>query len=545
MGIIKRKIVTGIEDQSYDTYLREAARQAAARFNNIANIANEAYTGIITSEKKFQRLCKIAATTPHNVEKSMESKAEKKYIFRQGGSYSKQQLVSGLGDYFETVHCDQDPTDDWVEAAQYLAYITHMPDQTDVQLIETSPRRLFNCYKGDHRSFGGLTYLGDRRDYPAQVAGISQAIASPYNIDPTIAGMVLKDSKYRNIFMDSFANYYREAMFLYRMFERWHAMPFDSNQGDERLAYKIITKDAQHSYGGDYEAMDKHHSFDATYKLLTLIMIWFRYSTKEIKKIQFWIEDLFEQSVVVCDELWTPEEYVNFLSGLFPTHDLEGMENTLILTRSALDCSLEVSVSSRKLRANQVYIVVCGDDSIVLFGKGTSTQKQEQFKQAHQKRAAEFGQIVKLEKVEESDAVAFFCKKAYALRYDVKGYKQGANVDNNIIAWPKYSLMKTINCLYHPLNYPTWETASEKLLWFCSVYDNAYGDKMWKAVLKNIVDQNQQLFTIENINALLNMEELPQHFESEIKKDWWMQQVFDKHFVKRNHTVLALIELLS
>jgi hypothetical protein len=534
------KIQYGIEDQLNPDTLDQAARDARKRFGYKENVPNLPYLKFIKNEKRWERLLKQCDNTKDSCEQYFELKATKKYIYRQGGKFSMAQLITKLPEYFETVHVDQDPGDEWLAAASYLASLCQPWQFNGEEMIEKSPRHLYNFWKGDHRSIGGLTFLGDRRTPGVASYAIKTAIAAPYNIDPTIAGMRLKDNKYRNIFMDSFANYYREAMFLHHLFERWEEMPFDSNEGDLYLAKKILKYQAKSCQGKDYKAMDQHHSYDATVKALICVSQWFNIPYSQIMKIVFWFKDLFEQAVLVGDELWVPDDMVNFLSGLYPTHDLEGMVNVLIHTRTLMDFGYRIVVEPRPLRPGEAAIVVCGDDSIVLLG---DTKIDDKYGERLSVRAAEFGQIVADDKDECSHDIAFFCKKGYALRFDVKGFKQ-IQFDGEMICVPKYSLKKALNSIYHPENYPTWETDPERIAWFAMIYDNAFGDKMWKSVLKTIFDQNRDIFTYANLLESQQLHKKPE-FVAKIKADWWMSKTFSEGLLTKSYTIAQLFEFVQ
>jgi hypothetical protein len=329
-------------------------------------------------------------------------------------------------------------------------------------------------------------------------------------------------------------------MFLHRMFKLWHSLPFDSNQGDLRCAAKILRFQAKESYGGDYKAMDQHHSYDASVKLMRLLQVWFKMTSKDVFRIIFWLKDLHSQAVLVGDKLYVPTTTVNFLSGLYPTHDFEGMENTLILAKACRRFKLKVVTHPRKLKPNEVAIIVCGDDSIVLFGAAMP----KDFPQVHAEVAAEWGQEVELSKVEHSTTVAWFCKKAYALRDDVPGFVQ-TQVDGIDTRIPKYSIRKAMNSIYHPENYPKFQLPRDILIWVCMIMDNVAGNKQYKQTIKILVDKNPTLFSKENVAELIKDQPLSQEMEDYIRSDWWMNYVYESDWLTKSYTAKFLAKMFD
>jgi hypothetical protein len=527
--------VYGDEDQCQNTQLALNALKMKNRFKEFGVcVPNNPYVKVITSEKDFKNLLKIS-TGITDEERLLEDKALLKWVFGQGGTFVLSQLTANLDEYFAPRSC-ADIDDEDVATASYLSDICCILPQEN--MIITNSIYLYRTFRGDHRSYAGATYDGDRRTPGVASMAVRIAILTPYDIDYTIAGMRLKDNKYRNIFMDSFANYFREAMFLHKMFQLWHSLPFDSNQGDLRCAAKILKFQAKESYGGDYKSMDMHHSYDASVKLMRLLQVWFKMSTRDVFRIIFWLKDLHQQAILVGDKLYVPTNTVNLLSGLYPTHDFEGPENTLILAKACRYFRLKIVARPRKLKKDEVAIIVCGDDSIVLFGDAMP----ENFPQIHADIAMQWGQIVETEKVEHSTTVAWFCKKAYPLRDDVPGFVQ-TQIDGQDTRIPKYSIRKALNSLYHPENYPKFKEPRDILIWFCMILDNVAGNKQYKQTLKILVDKNPSLFSYENVADLVKDQPLSSEMEDYIRSDWWMNYVYDPQWLTKSFTAKSLAKM--
>lgn len=538
-NFIRVKVVTGCEDQNPLTQLQAQAAKMKHRFSGETR-SNQEFNGVIPNDKAFKNLLKIADQTKDIEEIPLEEKTKQKWLVTQGGTFSMETLTANLGEYFEPRECDAEPSDKMLQVAQYLNVICNCGDASKVKLIQTNPRMLYSCWK-PKKSYAGATYDGDRRTPGVASMAIKQAIDAPYNIDYTIAGMRNKDGKYRNIFMDSFANYFRESMFLSEIFERWHSLSFDSNQGDMPLAAEIRKLRAKCCYCGDYKAMDQHQSYDASVNTLIYVCFWFGYDYSQIMKIIFWLKDLAEQCILVGDELWIPKWCVNLLSGLYPTHDLEGMENVLILSSTAVDCGLRVVTKPRPLKRGECYIKVCGDDSVVFFG---DESVPDDFATRHAENAAHFGQIMELSKVDKSKTTAWFCKKKYALRDDVAGFEQ-VETEYGRLCVPKYSLMKAINALRRPENVPTMPNYHDLIIWTASIMDNCAGMKMYKSVIYQLVQCNPTLFSVENVSFIESYKNrVPEDVEEYLRQDWWTNETWSANWLATSPTLRLIYKII-
>jgi hypothetical protein len=245
------------------------------------------------------------------------------------------------------------------------------------------------------------------------------------------------------------------------------------------------------SYAGDYEAMDKHHGVKAHKRVCEGFATMTQTTLTNLSAIMMFTDELFTTSCIAGDTLY--EGLHDLYSGIYPTHDIESFENFIIHVGFLTEAGFTVVKTPRVLRQNECFVMICGDDSFVLFGRKLTAEEQKHLVDLHVKYAAAFGQKLEWTKVDISDKYVTFCKKTFALRQDVKGFKHYNDDCQTPIH--KFSLLKAVHCLRYPENIPSFPKKSDLIIWVCSIMDNAYGATDWKAVMQTLCAYNADLFS--------------------------------------------------
>jgi hypothetical protein len=452
------------------------------------NQPNQPFLGIIVSEKVFQRLIKHAETIQQD-EQYLREKALKKWIYPQGGHFSLAQLSANLDQYALILHRDKKLVM-LIKDYATMVFRRELPKVTQQDFIITSSVELYNTYQPTHSSVAGWTAVGDRRDHETRATAVRQAVVDPFNFDPIIVGMRLKDSKYRNIFIDSIANYFRESRVFKRLFSLIEELPSNTAEHHYDTAKEVLRVHAEAAYGGDYKAMDQHDGLDDLEDTVDLAAEIFDIPEEDVLQMKQVLRKLLTTKLIVGNEVW--ESVWNMLSGIFPTHDMESLRNMSILIAALTSLSIRVIMTPRKLKSREAYLKVCGDDIIVLFGPDHPTK--EAVVEAHARFAAACGQELEAEKadwVEKSDKRGiFYCKRMFALDYSTPGYiMSNSNMDRFV--YPKYSIEKALNGIYHPEHIPTFNDKRSLIYWVQSVMDNAAGHTAFKRILFELFDSNK------------------------------------------------------
>jgi hypothetical protein len=331
-------------------------------------------------------------------------------------------------------------------------------------------------------------------------------------MDKIIKGLRFKDGKLRSIFMDSFANYYREARVFKRMFDWVFAQPWNHKYPIMTLAKIIIMSKPKSAYAGDYKGMDMHTIYDAAATSANMLCDVCHANLDARQEVCDVLYEVYEADLLVGHSLVMGESALK--SGLYPTHDIESPMNFGILGKTADIEGFEVVPPGTPLKKNQCTIIVCGDDSIVLFGRKLTKEELEHFGTTHARVAAWFGQIVELDKLDYGWDTITFCKRTFALHQSVAGYKY-LNIDGIQVPVPKYDCLKALNGLRNPEHIPAFPNKTGLLIWLCAVMDNAFGSNQWKSTVIALIQKNPQLVEI-----------IPDEIDPEtrqvLNKDWWM-----------------------
>jgi len=473
---------------------------------------------VITSDKNYSKLSKIALLHDIPSEHILNDKAVNKWNKPQGGTFSQANLENGVESYYDSKYTMPDsPLDEeLVDEAIYEVYKTFSSYGYLGELpytIEKNSRVIWNVYKADHRSAAGFIADEDRRSISVRKEAIKD-IENYLQLHPVIGGMRRKDAKDRNIFNDDISNYFKEVKMFESWFRWWRRLPYDMHVSDYRLARNIAICNAKSAYAGDYASMDKHYGVHAFKKVALAYGTLTGSTLEELQTIYMFSEELFSTECIAGSTLYKGTH--TLYSGIYPTHDFESPKNFIILHETARRCNFVVVKDYKPLRSNECMIVVCGDDSIVLFGRRLSADEFKQFADTHKMVASAFGQIVEVEKVDTSYDYITFCKKTFALRQDVKGFKHYNDKYQTPIH--KFSVLKAIHCLYQPEKLPKFDQRG-LVIWTASIMDNAYGNVDWKATCIALYQQNRDLFdsfdyddyTISSETQLL------------LDDDWWFR----------------------
>lgn len=492
--------------------------ETARRYANDVNIPNQPFKGVIVSEKVYNKACQIASSQQNEYDAYLTNKTLQKWMGPQGGSFTQNQLEFNLPEYYATRNTGT-YDDDWYrtflnmveEGLRESKYTYHI----EGSLITESAVDLYHLYKGDHRSAQGITGKGDRRKPENRAKAISQAKKNPTCFDPAIAGMRLKDGKYRNIYIDSFANYFREARIYAKLFSWLEHSPWDNHYSDKELSRIVTTLNAAYHYGSDLKGMDYHesltdatHVIDETQQLLHL-------DKTECNYIKFCTEELFTNDLIAGSKVY--QGLHNLFSGIYPTHNLEGYRNLFKAIYLIKKHGFHLIGKIRKLKKREAFILVCGDDLSIFFG--SKPENVNQLKNDDALASQYFGHEMEISKVDESTTVAQFCKKTLALRRDVPGFKHFNSEDEykDIPVW-KGPTLKGVHALYMPENIPSFPDKRGLIVWFCTIMDCYYGNTSWQSTVIYIVQNNKELFMdIPENPADLVTDSLM----SILNEDWW------------------------
>lgn len=505
-------------------YDEDAIQTTLVRFGT-ENVPNPPFLGVITSEKDFKKFLKIAFSCSNRHEAILDEKCKKKWITPQGGSFSKEQLLVNMENYTHpTVALKRIKRTLRGDVMMQLASIRpHYPISS---FVCENPRELFGMYKGSHRSTGGITYQGDRRKNVT--VAIKKAMENPIAFDGVIAGMRYKDSKYRNIFMDSDANYFREARVLRKLFKAWEDLPFDHHYSNDVLAKKIVRFNAQYSFAADCEGMDFHFNWESFETSLDLICDIANCSCEQRNYIKWVCEELMWLDVYASGTVYVGEK--SLLSGLFPTHHIEGILTFAVNVSVFTSAGYTLCLAERKLRKNEFTVLVCGDDSGVLAGSAPTEDVKARIVEVWR----QLGQVVNYEKVEESTESLTFCKRTFALRYGIKGFTcyEGTNIPIS-----KYPVGKCVNALFQPENLPQFSSKRLLILWFATIMDNAIGNTTYKSVVISIVKSNLDLF--KQVCDITDADRV--EYDTWLSQDWYIREFG----IPTSHTLQLIVDTVS
>jgi hypothetical protein len=492
----------------------------AARNQFSVDKPNQPFNGII-SDEAIEAVIKRASKNISEPERALHDKTVNKYYAPRGGSFSEETGISNLPEYY--IHRD---TDERImrEVREIMLQYTMLTRQ-DTRIGDPYIHdygELLQTWKGDHKSGGGLSHPEDRRTEGASYDACLQAWQDPLCLDPIRGGNRRMDGKIRQIHIDSFANYFREAAVFHKIFEYIRNCGWNHTYSVKDLATGIINLKAKDGYGGDYKMMDGHQGELATRYSAHMICDWTHVPFDKRQYMMDMIHELFHSKLVFGKFVYCGEN--NLWSGIYPTHDIESPENYAMLVATATKMGFKVVILSkdpatwRPLRKNEVAIIVCGDDSIVLFGRKLTDNERKQFGLLHAFIAKGFGQELELSKVDWGDQYLTFCKRTYALRAGIASYKYYE--DRPTVPVPKYDVLKAVCALRHPEHIPHFPHKSDLVIWFCAIMDNAYGNQDWKGTVIEILQHNPDLFSQFDYSDTTISDETM----SVLKEDWWLSQ---------------------
>jgi hypothetical protein len=454
-----------------------------------------------------------------DAEKPLGLKTLQKWICPQGGTFDFDTLTKNINEYYKTRHVLPELMDLTIAVStQWFLNNAPLPKLHDpLTYGKGNATKIYNFFRGTHRSNGGIVWDTDRRAPGGAAKAVAWAMYAPTCYDKVIAGMRYKDSKYRNIFMDSFSNYFREAMMYHEFFEWWESLPIDTHESNLLVARQIVLCAPKSAYAGDYQGMDFHFNLESALRVVDFYCNIFHATPEQRSMVRMSTEELFYAPLLTADELICGLH--NLFSGIYPTHDFECPENFMILLNAALEAGYKVVLNPRKLRKHEVFIKVNGDDSIVLFADNLSEEEFLRFGHLHAKYAHAFGQVLETSKLDYGHDFISFCKNTFALRRNVTGFKK-VIVDGVETPVPLYPCAKAVNALYHPESIPHFPQKSDLVIWFCSIMDNSFGTRQWKGTVLAIADMNPDLF------GDLPTDISPE-LRAEMNRDWWFENYAD------------------
>lgn len=487
------------------------------------DIPNCPCTRVIASEENYNRLLAIASQHISNKEKPFYDKFVAKWNTPQGGTTSFETAEPLLLKY----SVDETPQLDFggmrLIRETMVSHFEMDPIKVYYKtIIIRDEIEVFHIFNGDHKSYGGVIYNGDRRDIECLQLCYRIYHMGTDTLDPLMVFVRYKDGKRRCIFCDPQSNIFKEYKYLYRIFEWWTQHPSNHKYSDLYLSYLIASLGGKSYYCGDYKSMDTHFYEDEAHLAVDIACDALSACWEDRQAVHGFIETLFQETEVILGKYI----YVglhSLLSGMYPTHDIEGILNYSILCTVCKELSIKVIHTPRKLRKGEAFILVCGDDSIVLFGSKYDEEQLKLFASTHIKVAGWCGQVVEPDKVEYGYDDAIFCKKMFALSCNSSGYKKICIGGKQVPLW-KASIHKCIHALWQPESLPGSDWTPEAyVLWMCSIMDGARGCDQYKAVVDALFDQ----LPFSPSSMSFDNEALQRAFKI-LNKDWWMRNFGDK-----------------
>jgi hypothetical protein len=300
------------------------------------------------------------------------------------------------------------------------------------------------------------------------------------------------------------------------LFRYWESLPYNTKTHPYEIQTEILQFSGKSAYTSDLKGMDMHDSLDS---ILPYVDEWTKY-TKETNTslIRESLTKAFNNPLILADEVWTGLH--NLFSGIFPTHNIECIQNFSMAYNSLIENGFTVVTSARrKLKKNECFIKVDGDDMYVLLGRSLSKDELTKLIKTHVRIAYQHGQIIEESKSEYNQSHFEFCKNQFSLSWNVKGFKRGTDHNGSDTLIPIYNTMKALNSIYHPESIPKFPKKSDLIIWFCGIMDNAYGCSQWATGVNFVVTHNRELFLpLQGIDLQISEE-----LKTELSKDWWFR----------------------
>jgi hypothetical protein len=420
-----------------------------------------------------------------------EIKAYSKWVGPQGATPTRKELMSVIDAYYS--HADN-ITEVEIQPSDHVLHEWIAGVNNSDIILPLSPTELWRQYKGDRKSNSGLTGWTDRRDPLVRKAAISQCYSSN-QLDPIVVGSRDQRCKKpcRTIYMDSFANYFREVRAFYWLPERFKTTDSISWRGDryvERYVDHFLARiEKPLFFEADYEMMDSWLDGPKFRWFLQQCKKVFRFDPRLMDYIEIISSQLFKV------ELFTPEGpklgYHSLFSGLFPTNPWESPLNLLIQLMFVEYLSEEILHYDQPMHLGVDFIIVInGDDSLIIFDYSQNPSLVDyDLKQIFADWVwSNFRILANAGKQRVSEVSGFFCKR----QYKFQGMRYDPFEDGKLIPKSLYSLTLALNGYLNPED-GALDTKAMSLIKLWQLFDNAYGHPIWKGVVKRVWDLSPEL----------------------------------------------------
>lgn len=496
---------------------------------------NPPFTEFIHNDAEFITALKIACQhlIPCEVKSAQSSLLKAK---KQGGKVSVDIVQPLIEEYAQDITYDPEMLEEIMESV-YNWMMKNYPGPAWHPIVQT-PRELWNTYPADHKSSQSSTGKGDRRELPYRKKMLKRAWTRPKSRSIIPARYRNKNCKIRIVYNNPLDNHWREARIFARVFAHWEKLPMDNHYSDSVVGKVIAQCQGECAYGGDYKSMDMHYSLPVAKRVLEIMYkIYMRLPydeplPKDIKEFADEVlEAIFHSPLLVGDEVWIA--LWTILSGIFPTHHIESFANDGALIETCRQLGFIVVPTPRKLKANEAFVLVCGDDSVIIFG---SKVDKDKIAEVHRRVSEGLGQIVEVSKVDYSTDAISFCKKLCALRQGIKGFKLVTDeADGSTYPLFKYDIVRALNSVYHPENMPTLVSGVDVLVWATSILNCSRGWSSFTSVLEYLYTINEQ-FIDEVVLTKLDKG----IFTSDLYNDWMLQDWWGREVALNPETNFAL-----
>jgi len=448
-----------------------------------------------------------------------EIKALTKWFGPQGGNPSKDQIMNGVVRYYENTGL---PTD--YPALSYRASIMlQRLLYRKGEFKRFSPRELYMRYKGDKRSNSGMTGWGDRRLPSIRKEAISQAYKFK-GFDPAVLGSRYQRQKVRNIFMDSFANYYRAVAAYGPLIEDYKNVEWANWRGDRYIEYTISTFIDSHPEGvvffeSDYEAMDTWVTYEHAQYVLSHLKEWNIISTDEYNDMSHVAYEYFHLPLVTPDGVVVAKH--NLFSGVYITNFIETLLNLFIMI-AWITLKFPHAEYARDFK-----IVILGDDVLLVFTKLLLTDVQMEDLPDDFALWVWNTYHIKAEPLKQriSTVSGYFCKRRHAI-------KAPKYVDSSIsqkqIRKSVYPITLAINSILYPEEMVD-ESKAQTLIRIWQILDNCVGHPLYKLVVRYIASIYKEVLPLT-----VTISDIEQFNDN--KKSWRIQLFGETFSIDRSQT---------
>lgn len=529
----------------------------ASIFNTIrssVNQPNQPYHAIIENDSQFSELVDfVSANTDTTGYAKLEQRARTKWVFPQGGSIATNTLFPKVLESYLNANQMIHSTYEQFKREMDLAVESVCPQLLEEmrlhELLDVSSKTTLvkYCYqpRGGFAAWDGAFRRNKFDDYidVARTWSPHQSILSY----PAFVGARFKDNKYRTIYMTCVREMLNCTYAIGPVLDFLSQSSFTRHRSDadvEDDVARVTQRRSSMCCCSDYESMDTHYT-------VTVAEYCFRWYAEHLgmdcAKINIgvtYIRNAFKQTAIVDWDYIITGLHCLF-SGLPMTHEIENGINLLIhiraiwLTGLRLHKRLIVKPLSLSQQPEDkgvtIYLEVNGDDSAAIINqkdKRSLSSIASIYSQYHAEVAHQYGFEIELSKTVISSDYMDYCKRLYffgnsRLRLT---YSRVVNGNKVIVNSPRsaYSLCKTLNAIYHPENIPTFSDKKLVLLWFCQIYDCAYGHPLWHAVLQALCKTGSPLRILKSQVMPSEVQQLELSFLQE-SNDWSLR-LNNQHF---------------